>query len=77
MPARTGPQYIAALKRLKPCIYLQGRRVEDVTKEPIFQGPIQTIAQLYDLQHDPRYRDSNSRRATKPSNHRDIPVAFS
>ena len=34
-----------------------GRRVEDVTEEPIFQGPIQTIAQLYDLQHDPRYRD--------------------
>src|SRR5712691_18592 len=57
MPARTGQQYIAALKRLKPCIYLQGRRVEDVTEEPIFQGPIQTIAQLYDLQHDPRYRD--------------------
>ena len=57
MPARTGQQYIAALKRLKPCIYLHGRRVEDVTEEPIFQGPIQTIAQLYDLQHDPRYRD--------------------
>src|SRR4029453_1300160 len=57
MPARTGQQYIAALKRMKPCIYLQGRRVDDVTEETIFQGPIQTIAQLYDLQHDPRYRD--------------------
>jgi anthranilate 3-monooxygenase (FAD)/4-hydroxyphenylacetate 3-monooxygenase len=57
MPARTGQQYIAALKRVKPCIYLHGRRVEDVTEEPIFQGPMQAIAQLYDLQHDPRYRD--------------------
>jgi anthranilate 3-monooxygenase (FAD)/4-hydroxyphenylacetate 3-monooxygenase len=57
MPVRTGQQYIAALKRLQPCIYLHGRRVEDVTEEAIFQGPIQTIAQLYDLQHDPRYRD--------------------
>jgi aromatic ring hydroxylase len=42
---------------VKPCIYLHGRRVEDVTEEPIFQGHLQTIAQLYDLQHDPRYRD--------------------
>lgn len=57
MAARTGQQYIAALQHMKPCIYLHGRRVEDVTREPIFQGPLQAIAQLYDLQHDPRYHD--------------------
>jgi anthranilate 3-monooxygenase (FAD) / 4-hydroxyphenylacetate 3-monooxygenase len=57
MPARTGVQYVESLKRLKPCIYLNGRRIADVTQEPVFAGPLQAIAQLYDLQHDPRYRD--------------------
>jgi len=57
MPARTGKQYIESLRRIQPCIYLNGRRVADVTQEALFQGPIQSIAQLYDLQFDPRYRD--------------------
>ena len=57
MPARTGADYIAALKRMKPCIYYDGRLVEDVTEEPVFKGPIESIAQMYDLQHDPRYMD--------------------
>lgn len=57
MPARTGAQYISSLKRLRPAIYLGGRRIEHVTEEPLFQGPIQSIAEQYDLQHDPAYRD--------------------
>src|SRR5690242_2400044 len=57
MPARTGKDYIEALKRMKPTVYLNGRRVEDVTEEPVFQGTIQSVAELYDLQHDARYRD--------------------
>jgi aromatic ring hydroxylase len=27
MPARTGQQYIESLRRMRPCIYLNGRRV--------------------------------------------------
>ena len=57
MGARTGADYVASLRRMKPAIYLGGRRVECVADEPVFQGPIQAIAELYDLQHDPRYRD--------------------
>ena len=57
VPARTGKQYIEALKKVKFDLYLHGKLVEDVTEEPLFQGPIQAIAQLYDLQHDERYRD--------------------
>jgi anthranilate 3-monooxygenase (FAD) / 4-hydroxyphenylacetate 3-monooxygenase len=57
MPARTGAQYIESLKGTKPCIYLNGRQVSDVTTEPVFQGPIESMAALFDLQHDPRYRD--------------------
>jgi anthranilate 3-monooxygenase (FAD)/4-hydroxyphenylacetate 3-monooxygenase len=57
MPARTGQQYIDSLKRMSPSIYLNGRLVQDVTEEPVFQGAIKSIAELYDLQHDPRYSD--------------------
>ncbi len=57
MPARTGQQYIDALKAMTPTIYLNGRLVEDVTEEPAFKGAIQSMAELYDMQHDDRYRD--------------------
>ena len=57
MPVRTGAEYIASLKSKRFCVYLDGRQVEDVTQEPVFQGPIRSIAQLYDLQCDPRYKD--------------------
>ena len=57
MAARTGQQYIEALRKMTPTIYLDGRRVEDVTAELVFKGPVEAIAQLYDSQHDPGYRD--------------------
>src|SRR5678815_2081900 len=57
MPARTGQQYIESLKKMNPTIYLNGQLVEDVTEEEVFKGPIQSIAALYDIQHDPRYSD--------------------
>src|SRR5687767_229591 len=42
---------------MKPTIYLDGRLLDDVTEEAVFKGPIESMAQLYDLQHDPRYSD--------------------
>ena len=57
MGIRTGKQYIEALKKVKAEIYMNGRRVEDVTEEPIFQGPIRTVAELYDMQFDPKFKD--------------------
>ncbi|MGE0685329.1 MAG: 4-hydroxyphenylacetate 3-hydroxylase family protein [Dehalococcoidia bacterium] len=59
MPARTGQQYIDSLSAIsrRACIYLNGERVDDVTKVPVFEGPINAVAALYDMQHDPRYRD--------------------
>lgn len=38
-------------------IALNGRLVEDVTEGPAFKGTINSMAQLYDLQHAERYRD--------------------
>jgi anthranilate 3-monooxygenase (FAD)/4-hydroxyphenylacetate 3-monooxygenase len=57
MGARTGQQYIESLRRMKPAVYLGGRLVESVADEPVFQGAIQSVAELYDLQHDAKYRD--------------------
>jgi anthranilate 3-monooxygenase (FAD) / 4-hydroxyphenylacetate 3-monooxygenase len=57
MPARSGQAYVESLRKSAPFVYLGGRRVEDVTAEPIFQEPIRAIAEQYDMQLDPAYRD--------------------
>src|SRR3989449_9351341 len=56
MPARSGQEYVDSLKKCAPSVYLGGRRIEDVTAEPIFQEPIRAIAEQYDMQLDPAYR---------------------
>ena len=57
MAARSGQAYLDSLKSSPPCVYLSGRRVSDVTAEPIFQEPLRAIAEQYDMQLDPAYRD--------------------
>src|ERR1051326_1206274 len=57
MPARTGEQFVKGLQRNRMRLYLDGRQVQDITQEPTFQGSLTALTQLYDLQHDPRYRE--------------------
>jgi 4-hydroxyphenylacetate 3-monooxygenase oxygenase component len=57
MAARSGQAYVESLKKNAPCVYLGGRRVADVTAEPIFQEPIRAIAEQYDMQLDLAYRE--------------------
>ena len=57
MPARTGEQYIAGLKERQPTVYMSGERVKDVTTHPALRNAVQSIARLYDLQHDPELGD--------------------
>ena len=57
MPARTGAQFIAGLRENPPNIYINGEKVKDVTTYPGFRNGIDTIARLYDMQHDPALRD--------------------
>ena len=54
MPARTGEQYVQRLKDRPPALYLRGEKVKDATTHPGLTGGIWTVAQLYDLQHDPK-----------------------
>ena len=57
MPARSGAEYIESLRKQPPRVFLGGRRIADVTAEPVFQEPIRAIAEQYDMQLDPGYRD--------------------
>ena len=57
MGIKTGEEYINRIKSRKPEVWLGGRVVEDIYNEPIFKQPIQEIAKLYDIQHDPKYQD--------------------
>ena len=57
MPARTGAAYIAGLRERPPELYLQGQRVKDATTHPGLRHGVQTLAALYDMQHDPARRE--------------------
>lgn len=53
MPVRTGAQYVENLQKHPREVWLRGERVDDVTTHPALRRPIEQIARLYDLQHDP------------------------
>ncbi|MCH8110213.1 MAG: 4-hydroxyphenylacetate 3-monooxygenase, oxygenase component [Chloroflexi bacterium] len=57
MPARTGKEYIERLREQGPDVYLHGERVKDVTTHPALRNGVNTLASLYDMQHDPALRD--------------------
>ncbi len=52
MGIRTGTEFRESLRDGRT-VYVNGERVKDVTAYPSFQGVIDTLAGLYDLQHDP------------------------
>ena len=56
MPIRTGAQYVNALRDGRE-VWHAGRRIADVTAHSGFTGTIKTLADIYDKQHDPEYRD--------------------
>lgn len=57
MGIRTGAQFIAGLQDGRE-VWYDGKRVEDVAHFPPFAAAVRSTATLYDLQHDPRYRDT-------------------
>ena len=56
MGARTGAEFIQGLRDDRE-VWLGNERVEDVTTHPAFRPAIESIAQLYDMQHDPAYQE--------------------
>lgn len=56
MGIRTGKEYLEGLRDDRE-IWIDGERVKDVTRDPRFAGAAQSLAELYDLQHDPELTD--------------------
>lgn len=57
MGIRTGAEYIAKLNNMTPHVQIDGEIVRsNVADHPAFRNHAQTIAKLYDLQHDPAYQ---------------------
>jgi aromatic ring hydroxylase len=52
MGARDGKSYISGLKAHPREVWVSGRKVTDVTADPVFRSPIAAMARLYDMQSD-------------------------
>src|SRR5438093_13496044 len=53
---RRGDEYVRGLRDGRT-VLLSGERVADVTTHPAFAAGIRTIAELYDIAHDPANRE--------------------
>jgi 4-hydroxyphenylacetate 3-monooxygenase len=59
MPARTGEQFLEALNSSKRDVLIHGERVTDkVGEHPALRGLVKSYAALFDMQHDPSFRDT-------------------
>ena len=52
MGIRTGKDYLSGIRDGRQ-VWLDGELVDDVTTHPALAGCAQTLADVYDLQHDP------------------------
>ena len=53
---RNGSEFIAGLRDKPREVWVSGRRVDDVTSDPVFGRPVRSIAELFDLQALPENR---------------------
>lgn len=56
MGIRSGQEYREGLNTPRE-VWLNGERVEDVRSHPYLKNTVETMARLYDKQHDPSYKD--------------------
>ncbi len=57
MGARTGAQFLEGLKEQPREVYIEGELVRDVTTHRAFRNVLESLAHLYDMQHDTALRD--------------------
>jgi 4-hydroxyphenylacetate 3-monooxygenase oxygenase component len=57
MAVRNGAEFIEGLRRNPRETWVAGRRVDDVSADPIFKRPVAALAQLYDLQCEQANRE--------------------
>src|ERR1051325_8198623 len=73
MPIRTGKEFVSGLKDDRQ-IFLDGERIKDVTKDKRLAGAAQSLAQLFDMQHDPALIDRMT--FTSPSSGQKAGLSF-
>jgi 4-hydroxyphenylacetate 3-monooxygenase len=73
MPIRTGRAFLDSLRDDRQ-IWIDGERVSDVTTDRRFAAAAQSMAELYDMQHDPALRDRMS--YVSPSTGERVSTAF-
>jgi 4-hydroxyphenylacetate 3-monooxygenase len=57
MPAINGDDFLLRLRETQGEIWIDGERVKDVTMHPATRNAARSLAHLYDMQHDPQFRD--------------------
>ena len=58
MPARTGAQFLARLEQARTHVEIGGETLcGGVGSHPAFRNVVRSYAELYDMQHDPRFSD--------------------
>jgi 4-hydroxyphenylacetate 3-monooxygenase oxygenase component len=60
MGVRDGKSYVAGLKARPRDVWVAGRKVVDVTTDPVFHRPVAAMARLYDCQVDPALHSTMS-----------------
>ncbi len=56
MGARTGDEFLRGLRESSRQVYIEGELVHDVTSHQAFKNVLESLAHLYDMQHDPEFR---------------------
>jgi aromatic ring hydroxylase len=56
MVVKNRKQYIESLKKQNPKVYVAGELVKDVTRNPLLENSVETIAEGYDFQNDPELK---------------------
>ena len=73
MGVRTGRQFLESLRDGRE-IWIDGERIADVTADPRFASAAMSVAELYEMQHDPALRDRLTYKS--PSSGERVSLAF-
>ena len=57
MALKTAEEFKDSLRRMRPNIHKFGKLIEDVTTNPATKWTVEGHAQIYKVQHDPKYQD--------------------
>jgi len=54
---KTASEYIESVKKLKPKVYLNGKRVDSILENPVTKTVVDSMAKIYEMTKDPKYEN--------------------